>query len=173
MSKYTIDIEFTPTLANAPELLMDIAALLSQPLPEQAVPEADHSRCVDVADYETLATEAQALRARIPELESQLRQVTAERDQLIKNAEKLAGAQAPKETNPNRTGWKLPRVGEMVKLVPHPGHEGWTTGVVKAIHGKGGTKGIEVMPKGHGRTEIIASKYLKRFAENERAEMAA
>lgn len=67
-----------------------------------------------------------------------------------------------------------PHVGELVKLMPRPETGGvWYGGVIKAIHGKGGSKGIEVLPKGHGRTITVTRAQIKRYAVNERADQEA
>lgn len=169
MAKYTVDFEFTPTLENAPDLLMDIAALVSTCQPAAQPTKADHSGCIAVGDHQAAMAD---LQHRIEELQERNKSLYLSNEQLklvLRTPQPPAPTPAPQQA---RQG-TIPRIGEIVKLLPHPGHEGWTTGVVKAWHGHGGSKGIEVLPKGHGRTEIIERKYLRRYAENERADEAA
>lgn len=165
MAKYTIDFEFAPTLENAPDLLMDLAALISS-LPVGQPAEADHSACVARTEHDRLMAEATAtLAQRAKTLEWQVGEITRERDQLIANAKKLTA-----DSSINRT---LPHPGEYVTILPNGSHQQYYGGVVKKIHGRGGSGGIEVLPKGHPNTIIFERRFIKRSAAAAAAETAA
>jgi hypothetical protein len=176
MAKYNVNIDFTPTWDNASELLMDLAALYTSRPPVPEAEAADHSQCISLADHHAL----------VQSLESKLEQETAEHERI--HAQDIAELNRVNNENarlrevynnlkaesnkpdPNAAKNSMIHVGEMVTILPgNDGkHQQYYGGIVKAIHGSGGSKGIEVLPRGHGHTVLIERKYIKRKAVNER-----
>lgn len=175
----TVKFSFTPTLENAPSLLMDIAALFEkvsntqlpiltnaeiqqelQSLRDQnALLKQQNSALVN--QLRTISRAKPALTNLIHEVEvtpADLTEIVASRTASV--IEKQPTKTKSRESN-------MPRVGEVVQIKPHDEYKGYTNGTIKGFKGRG-AKYVIIRPLNHAKDETLARKLIKRFAANER-----
>lgn len=166
-----VNFEFTPTLENAPSLLMDIAALLEKVSNLQEQPQPINNEKV-----EKLLSEAQQTIQRLQfEKTTYLRRIAAlefELNKFNKNSPTLKATPSSEEEFENAAPIKkkrestCPKIGERVKIGPHDEYKGWTNGIIKGFQGRGAAYVI-VLPKNHGHTITIPRHIIKRFKAEE------
>lgn len=177
----TVKFSFTPTLENAPSLLMDIAALFEKvsntQLPTPILTNAEIQQ-----ELQSLRDQNALLKQQNSALVNQLRTISrakpaltnlthevevtpADLTEIVASRTASVTEKQPVKTKSRESN--MPRVGEVVQIKPHDEYKYYTNGIIKGFKGRG-AKYVIIRPLNHAKDETLARNLIKRFAANER-----
>lgn len=175
----TVKFSFTPTLENAPSLLMDIATLFEK-VSNTQLPILTNAEIQQ--ELQSLRDQNALLKQQNSALVNQLRTISRAKPALTNLTHEVEVTPADlteivvsrtasvTEKQPVKTKSResnMPRVGEVVQIKPHDEYKGYTNGTIKGFKGRG-AKYVIIRPLNHAKDETLARKLIKRFAANER-----